>query len=62
MEEIKESIQMCRCFNNKLTTPAARAALSVRHGSVSTRDQGTGDFTTHSSRVLDRGTLRLEQP
>lgn len=61
MEDVKESIQMRGCFDNKLTTAAARAALSVRHGSVSTWDQGAGDFTTHSSRVLDRGTLRLVQ-
>lgn len=60
MEDTNGSIKMCGSFNNRLT-PAAGAALSVRHGSVSTWDQGAGDFTTHSSRVLDRGTPRLVQ-
>lgn len=61
MEEINVNIKMCCIFKYELTIPAAWAALSVRHGSVSTWDQGAGDFTTHGSRVLDRGTLRLVQ-
>lgn len=59
MEEMHGSVKMRRDFKSKLTTPAARTALSVRHGGVSTRDQGAGDFTTHGSRVLDRRAHRL---
>lgn len=61
MEEIRVNIKMCCILKYKLTTPAAWAALSVRHGGVSAWDQGAGDFTTHSSRVLERGVLGLVQ-
>lgn len=52
-------MKMSCILKYKLTTPAAWAALSVRHGRISAWDQGAGDFTTHSSRVLDSGMLRL---
>ena len=45
----------------KLTWSTARAALSIGHGGISTWDQRAGDFATHSSRVLDKGTVKLVQ-
>ncbi len=48
-------------FKKRLTCSTARAALSVGHGGISTRDQRAGDFATHSSGVLDRGTIKLVQ-
>lgn len=52
-------LQRCSRFKKKLT--ATRAALSIGHGGVSTGHQRAGDFATHGSRVLDRGTVELVQ-
>lgn len=46
-------------LKNGLTTSTARAALSIRHGSISAGDQRAGDFAAHGDRVLERRTEKI---
>lgn len=58
-ETDKENLM--KVVKTKLTWCTARATLSFRHSGISTWNQRAGDFATHSSWILNRGTVTLVQ-